>query len=1006
MLPERLVTPRRQQERDNRPRLGQGTAFGGWKRQSLGTEERPLRRSKHLLAFLVLALCALGFGVASAIAEPPQVTAPQVSEVSYTSAHLKGEVDPQGEGTSWFFEVSKNGTDWERTNVEGYLEGSGLQTVEGDVSNLNWAWPPTGLKPGTTYEVRLHASNGSGDVTSPEPNPEFTTKSLPAPTVSIDPVTTFTGTTAHFSGEIDPNAPAGNPEASDVKWHFQCTPECPGIGGDKTVKAEEGNTVVEVDAEGLEPNTAYEVTLIGKNGGDPVEAGPVSFTTTAVVPEVETLPAFAIQGGTEALVGARINPRNSATTYWFEYGATESYGENAPAGENGSAGSGGGWQIFTQTIAGLAPSTEYHFRVVAESPAGPKALGGDETFETAPAGPAPEPNCPNAALRTENNSSSLPDCRAYEQVSPQDKNGFDAGANSELEQQRYVASEDGEALLFQSFGAFADAQGAGVFNSYIARRESGSWVSHAQTPAQLPSTTNKFASLGWVTPDLRYGVVDGGNQGHLAPGDNPAMANIYRRDTITGSYETLNLGATDAKPVNSSYTLWGGSSDASRIFFDTPEALTPDAVEGGGNGFFIWENLYEWHEGKLKLASLIPSSGGGEESAPEGTSGAEEWIQVTSPVSTDGLRAAFWDNASGHSFLREDGARSLDMGPGVFRGGSADLSKIFLRSSTLYRFEPETETVTDLLASALPGPEHGGDLVAVSRDGEYAYFVSPARFHAGENPSGGRALYLWHNGQVTFIAKENGTTATAGFANTYRVSPDGRRLSFAATERLTAYDNNGESEVYTYDATTDRLTCVSCNPSGQSPTGASMVPTPPESNRRSWQPGVRDDGSIFFSSRDALVPEDVNGKTDVYEWKEGRVRLISTGTSGSVSYLASSSVSGNDVFFLTRQRLVPSDQDDNVDIYDARVGGGFPQAAPPNPCEGIEGCHGAGSSAPPFDDPASGSFSSLQKQPSPKAERLRKALKTCKHKKKKKARAKCRAAAKKRYGKGSNGRAH
>jgi hypothetical protein len=959
-----------------------------------------LRRSKHLLAFLALALCALGFGVAGATADAPQATAPEVSEISYTTAHVKGKVDPGGESTEWFFEVSTDGTNWERTNVEGGAEGSGLQTVEGDITSLNFGGP--GLKPGTAYKVRLTANNGSGSVSSPET--EFTTKSLSAPTVSIDPVTTFTDTTATFSGTINPNSPAGNPSAADVNWHFQCSPECPNLSlasgsAPNPIPADNSNHTVSVKATGLEPNTTYEVTLVGKNAGDPVEAGPVSFTTTAVVPEVETLPAFAIQGGTEALLGARINPHNSATTYWFDYGTTESYGQTAPAGKNGSAGSAGSWEFVSQKVAGLAPSTEYHYRVVAESPAGPKALGGDESFVTAPAGAASEPSCGNAALRTENNSNALPECRAYEQVSPQDKNGFDAGANSELEQQRYVSSEDGGALLFQSFGAFADAQGAGVFNSYIARRESAGWATHAQTPAQEPSTLNLFALVPWVTPDLRYAVVDGGHQGHLAPGDNPAIANLYRRDTIAGTYQTLNLGATERGA-----TVWGGSSDASRIFFMSDEALLEGAVEHSAEDG-VWQNLYEWHEGELKLVSVVPSSGGGEEGAQQGTSGAEDWIQVTSAVSADGRRAVFWDRASGHTFLREDGVRSLDMGPGTFRGGSADLSKIFLTSGTLYRFEPETETVTDLLSSALPG-EQGGDLAAVSRDGEYVYFVSPARFHPGENPSGGRALYLWHNGQVTFIAKENGTTATNGFANTYRVSPDGRRLSFASTEQLTAYDNTGDSEVYTYDATSDRLTCVSCNPNGQSPIGDSTVPTPPESNRRSWQPGVRDDGSIFFSSRDALVPEDVNGKTDVYEWKDGRIHLISTGTSGSVSFLASSSVSGNDVFFLTRQRLIPSDRDDNVDIYDARTGGGFAQPVPPNPCEGIEGCHGAGSSAPPFEDPASGTFSSPQKQPSPKAERLRKALKACKHKKKKKARAKCRAAAKKRYGKASNGRAH
>jgi hypothetical protein len=143
---------------------------------------------------------------------------------------------------------------------------------------------------------------------------------------------------------------------------------------------------------------------------------------------------------------------------------------------------------------------------------------------------------------------------------------------------------------------------------------------------------------------------------------------------------------------------------------------------------------------------------------------------------------------------------------------------------------------------------------------------------------------------------------------------------------------------------------------------------------------------------------------DVYQWKDGRVHLISSGSDGNDSFLASSSASGDDVFFLNRERLVATDRDDAADIYDARVGGGFPQAAEPSLCEGIEGCQGQGSAAPPFVDPASGSFSSPLKRLNPSAQRLRKALKACKHKKKKKAKARCRAAAKKRYAKASNGR--
>jgi hypothetical protein len=129
------------------------------------------------------------------------------------------------------------------------------------------------------------------------------------------------------------------------------------------------------------------------------------------------------------------------------------------------------------------------------------------------------------------------------------------------------------------------------------------------------------------------------------------------------------------------------------------------------------------------------------------------------------------------------------------------------------------------------------------------------------------------------------------------------------------------------------------------------------------------DGSkIFFDSPDPLAAGDTNtgafsnglfgGLTlseDVYEWENGHVSLISDGRSATGSVLGGTTPSGNDVILTTLSTLVGQDTDGFDDIYDARVGGGFPAPAGPGagPCQTSEGCRTAISPTVFFPVPAS-----------------------------------------------------
>jgi hypothetical protein len=205
-------------------------------------------------------------------------------------------------------------------------------------------------------------------------------------------------------------------------------------------------------------------------------------------------------------------------------------------------------------------------------------------------------------------------------------------------------------------------------------------------------------------------------------------------------------------------------------------------------------------------------------------------------------------------------------------------------------------------------------------------------------------------------------------------SPNGRFFVFASQGRATGYDNenpachpsdflsiSGEgvcSEVFRYDADTKKLACLSClaNPvdSRHSHLGN------PQRDISDYAPrGVLDDGRAFFSTSESLVPGDVNGRQDVYEWRDGLARLISDGRAAADATFADASADGRDVFFTTTARLAGSDIDDEMDLYDARQGGGLSAqndvAVTVAPCA-EDGCQGVPGRASGREVAGSGSF--------------------------------------------------
>jgi hypothetical protein len=807
------------------------------------------------------------------------------------------------------------------------------------------------------------------------PYPSFTTLAASPPAVTIAAPTGVTATTAHFSGTVNPE---GSNEQLGVSWNFQCTPECPGLRGE--LPAGTSPEPVSADAIGLQPNIAYEVSLIATNSlGLQAEAGPESFTTPAEAPFATTIGATLSAGGTSATVGGRINPRNSATTYWIEYGTSDGYGQSVPATKDADAGSGGQAIAVSQQLAGLTPETTYHYRAVAKNAVG-TTFGQDLTFETPSAGGTPAEICPNQALRV-GPSAALPDCRAYEQVSPPNKEGSNSSPLG--------FTPDGEHVSLYGTGAFAGSPRGGA-NSYVATRTEDAWTARPLNPVLPASVPNSvLGPAGTPNQDGSEAVLS--TIDPLVPEDINHQTDYYRSRS-DGSLEWISRPTATFPPgANTTSFTWFGAAtdDLSHVVFQQTSRIVPAAANMDSFAY----GLYEWANGSLRLVNLDSQ---GELLNPYGAAlGSGVAAFNGHALSRNGERIFFTSPASVQPtpppfdikriYLRESGQTTTEIsasqctetaceGPprdALYQGAAADGSVAFFLSDAqltngatpgggLYRYQVNGGALT-LLAPDVEG------VVGNSDDGSRVYFVSTAKLGPGATPDSDN-LYLFdaRTNATTFIAtlnpSDNFVWSGENNGRQSGVTPSGNDLVFATAAPLAAgYDNAGHKEIYRYDLPTGSLACVSCLPAG----------TPAQADASfsdgAYLKNMSADGSyVFFQTTAALLPQDKNGKVDVYEWHDGTVSLISSGTSPVDSKFAGTNSSGRDALFSTWERLAPSDVDGHMDAYDARVDGGFSDSSTPPPpsCSG-EGCRGSGTGPGAGASPGTANFAGGDGHPAP-----------------------------------------
>lgn len=457
-----------------------------------------------------------------------------------------------------------------------------------------------------------------------------------------------------------------------------------------------------------------------------------------------------------AKLGAVVSPGGLDASYHFEYGPTSAYGRSVPV-PAGNTGAGFASRTVWAGVSGLEPGATYHYRVVVTGALGEPLMGEDHTFTTHPA-----VACPNDVFRT-GYSAHLPDCRAYELVTPPNKDsaqpdknqGTNGAGTVEIGKtlDDNVAAVNGNRLAFRSEDVLPGSISAG--ESYVSTRGAGGWSSGQNVfpPADdygFKCTDGQLAA--GYSEDLSEAIVKvhaGGGcavDPELVAGEPHGyeLENLFVRDNTTGKYQLIDVTPEGVVPATPS--LLGESPDFSRLVFSEEATLTPGAPAGV-------EDVYEWSAGHVALVTVLPGG------APVAGSYAG--------ISADGSRVFF--AAGGALYARINGAETVQLdasqaggpgGGGVFVKAGHDGSVVLftdnasaaLTSDTvpgsgtnLYRYDasaPAGSRLTDLTPVAhAEAPVVGG----MSKDGSVVFFIDDASAALTPNtkPGSEANLYRW-----------------------------------------------------------------------------------------------------------------------------------------------------------------------------------------------------------------------------------------------------------------------
>jgi hypothetical protein len=819
----------------------------------------------------------------------------------------------------------------------------------------------------------------------------------PPPTASMDSVDGVTSNSADLHATIDPNGPPA------TRYHFDYIDDATyqATGFAKAFSTTEQFLGVQEDPQpvgehleplpvGLEPNTEYHMRLVaGRKFAPPIITNELTFTTDPAPPLAETVGA-PIRTTATAQLNGRVTPLGTLTTYHFEYGAAGPCNTN-PCDSTPSvpAGSGQLTMLASAEVTGLDPDTTYHYRIVADNGVGAPAGGEDMTVHT------------RASDELPGQSDEFPgppgSDRAWELVSIPDSSGNPIAAFF------FPAFSDaGDRAVYGLAGGSPVSPTGSLQNLHYSERTASGWRALAITPTRDQLVGGLWRAL-YASADLSTIVTqnsgyDGGATDtqlwRLQPGSSPTLlAHPYAREEYGLSLDgSRTIGFSDdgaaLDPIHPSATEPNfydlDSSPPDLVSLLPGDLVSPCGVVAASTGVGRRGSHWVSDDGDLVLFESQPDP-------PCATSPAQLYLRdlsagetklvsgpVISGLDCDGRLV----NATSEAvfFTSQSRLDPADADPASCNGSS--------QGNDVYRYDLADGSLK-CLTCLFPGFSvdvigRDADNIGVSDDGSRVYFQSEKRLVSGAPPDGQRGTYriTLPGGKLDYL----GPTRVGGLFGESSMSADGSILAFSSSSASLnplggTADNDGTVQYYRYDDADRSLVCVSC-PRDGSPPLAGLLPILRNAEQAGLnnQGSLSDDGKVFaFASPTPYVGADQNTSgpgvdpargTDVYEWRDGRLALVTDGqTDWEIAAIApfveGVTPNGSDVFFAAAAAYTPDAPDALLRLYDARIGGGF-HFPPPGlpPCDlGSGACEGAGSSAP--DQPGAGSavFSGPGNQP-------------------------------------------